>query len=247
MPANAATADCLRWKKFPVLDDGFVCLVDVMGDDQAVVQAARVSYGEGTRRVSDDRALDPLSAAAPPYHAVRDGRDEVAGPRADGLLAAVDSPPHGHVNEYSTRYSLAIDAAQATPPDAWRRQAASNRQGSEGLLTADVGAELSAAEREFQEQARRTVRRADRAGRCPGAGPQGFAAVDLHRGLLEDRPAQSAALSGAADGQPRPVGDPPVRHDDWRADRAAAVPAGMGSVCRLSTWRRCFSRGWSRG
>ncbi len=47
----------LRWKKFPVLDDGFVCLVDVMGDDGSVVQAARVSYGEGTKRVSDDRTL----------------------------------------------------------------------------------------------------------------------------------------------------------------------------------------------
>jgi thymidylate synthase (FAD) len=50
MPTNAAEAEALRWKKFPVLDDGFVCLVDAMGDDQAVVQAARVSYGEGTRR-----------------------------------------------------------------------------------------------------------------------------------------------------------------------------------------------------
>ena len=49
--------DQLRWKKFPVLDDGFVCLVDVMGDDSAVVQAARVSYGAGTKRVSDDRSL----------------------------------------------------------------------------------------------------------------------------------------------------------------------------------------------
>ena len=57
MPTNAAIADQLRWKKIPVLDDGFVCLVDVMGDDQAVVQAARVSYGEGTRKVSDDRGL----------------------------------------------------------------------------------------------------------------------------------------------------------------------------------------------
>ncbi|MBI1902068.1 MAG: FAD-dependent thymidylate synthase [Planctomycetia bacterium] len=55
-----STADVLaslRWKKFPVLDDGFVCLVDAMGDDQSVVQAARVSYGEGTRKVSDDRGL----------------------------------------------------------------------------------------------------------------------------------------------------------------------------------------------
>ena len=47
----------LRWKKFPVLDNGFVCLVDVMGNDAAVVQAARVSYGEGTKKTSDDRTL----------------------------------------------------------------------------------------------------------------------------------------------------------------------------------------------
>ncbi|HLQ46861.1 MAG TPA: hypothetical protein VK137_19100, partial [Planctomycetaceae bacterium] len=47
----------LRWKKFPVLDDGFVCLVDVMGEDSSVVQAARVSYGEGTKKMSDDRTL----------------------------------------------------------------------------------------------------------------------------------------------------------------------------------------------
>ena len=38
----------LRWRKFSVLDDGFVALVDAMGDDQAIVQAARVSYGAGT-------------------------------------------------------------------------------------------------------------------------------------------------------------------------------------------------------
>ncbi len=57
MNANAATLERLRWKKFPVLDDGFVCLVDAMGDDAAVVQAARVSYQAGTRAVSDDRTL----------------------------------------------------------------------------------------------------------------------------------------------------------------------------------------------
>src|SRR5205085_2313953 len=57
MPTNSEQVEQLRWKKLTVLDDGFVCLVDVMGDDQAIVQAARVSYGEGTRQVSDDRGL----------------------------------------------------------------------------------------------------------------------------------------------------------------------------------------------
>ena len=44
-------------RAFPVLDHGFVRVVDYMGDDGAVVQAARVSYGRGTRHISDDRAL----------------------------------------------------------------------------------------------------------------------------------------------------------------------------------------------
>ena len=143
MATNAEQVDQLRWKKFPVLDDGFVCLVDVMGDDQAVVQAARVSYGEGTRQGLGRPHADPLPDAAPPHHAVRDGRDEAAGPRADGLLAAVDSPPHGHVNEYSTRYSLAIDAMQTTPADAVaRRRRRRTARGATGLLDPHVGAEL---------------------------------------------------------------------------------------------------------
>ena len=67
MPTNAAQVEALRWKKLPVLDDGsgeggFVCLVDVMGDDQSVVQAARVSYGEGTRKVSDGQS-GPIASA----------------------------------------------------------------------------------------------------------------------------------------------------------------------------------------
>jgi len=50
-------ADALLDKEFKVLDHGFVRLVDYMGSDAAIVQAARVSYGEGTKKVSEDRAL----------------------------------------------------------------------------------------------------------------------------------------------------------------------------------------------
>ena len=42
---------------YKVLDDGFVRLVDTMGDDSSIVQAARVSYGDGTKKVSEDRGL----------------------------------------------------------------------------------------------------------------------------------------------------------------------------------------------
>ncbi|HEX4143911.1 MAG TPA: FAD-dependent thymidylate synthase [Pirellulales bacterium] len=155
MPTNAQQVAALRWQKFSVLDDGFVCLVDVMGDDQAVVQAARVSYGEGTRKVSDDRGLIRYLL-----------RHRHTTPFEMAELKFLVRVPMdcwrqwirhrtANVNEYSTRYSLAIDAMQATSPDAWRGQAAHNRQGSEGALAPALGTRLSAAEAAFQAEARR--------------------------------------------------------------------------------------------
>jgi len=155
-PADrTARLESLRWKKFPVLDDGFVALVDCMGDDGSVVQAARVSYGEGTRRVSDDRQLIRYllrHAHTTPFEMAE-------------IKFVVRVPMDcwrqwirhrtASVNEYSTRYSLAIDAMQATPDEEWRGQAANNRQGSAGLLAPEVGRELSRAEEDLQSHARR--------------------------------------------------------------------------------------------
>lgn len=154
MNSNAAQVSELRWRKFRVLDDGFVTLVDCMGDDQAVVQAARVSYGEGTRRVSDDRSL--IRYLMRHRHTTPFEMAEIK------LLVRVPMDcwrqwirhRTANVNEYSTRYSVAIDAAQHTPPDQWRLQAATNRQGSAGFLPADIGAQLSAEEAELLKRAR---------------------------------------------------------------------------------------------
>jgi thymidylate synthase (FAD) len=54
---SAPALDTILGQPFRVLDDGFVRLLDYMGDDAAVVQAARVSYGAGTKRVHEDRGL----------------------------------------------------------------------------------------------------------------------------------------------------------------------------------------------
>jgi thymidylate synthase (FAD) len=144
----------LRWKKFPVLDDGFVCLVDVMGDDGSVVQAARVSYGEGTKRVSDDRTL--IRYLLRHRHTTPFEMAEIK------LLVRVPMDcwrqwirhRTASVNEYSTRYSIAIDSAQSTPPDQWRSQAETNRQGSGELLPADLGQKLSAEEQRLHDECR---------------------------------------------------------------------------------------------
>lgn len=155
MPTRDELLADLRWKKVPVLDDGFVCLVDVMGDDSAVVQAARVSYGEGTQRVSDDRTL--IRYLMRHRHSTPFEMAEVK------LLVRVPMDTWrqwirhrtANVNEYSTRYSIAIDATQATPPDEWRAQAATNRQGSAGLLPPEIGEKLTEAEGALQRESRR--------------------------------------------------------------------------------------------
>lgn len=144
----------LRWKKFPVLDDGFVCLVDVMGDDSSVVQAARVSYGDGTKKVSDDRTL--IRYLLRHRHTTPFEMAEIK------FLVRVPMDcwrqwirhRTANVNEYSTRYSLAIDSSQTTTAEEWRTQAENNRQGSGDPIPADLGAELTQSEKEFQDAAR---------------------------------------------------------------------------------------------
>lgn len=155
MESRTEALEELRWQKFPVLNDGFVCLVDCMGDDGAVVQAARVSYGAGTRHTSDDRTL--IRYLMRHRHSTPFEMAEIK------LLVRVPMDcwrqwirhRTANVNEYSTRYSVAIDSMQATEPGAWRTQSTNNRQGSAGLLPEEVGEKLTASERAFQSAAER--------------------------------------------------------------------------------------------
>jgi thymidylate synthase (FAD) len=140
----------------PVLDDGFVRVVDYMGDDGSVVQAARVSYGAGTKKVQEDRGLIRYllrHAHTTPFE-MCEIKLHVRVPM-DTWRQWIRHRT-ANVNEYSTRYSVAIDAAQQTPADKWRLQAADNRQGSAGYLPADAGERLSTAERRLQDLARTT-------------------------------------------------------------------------------------------
>ena len=154
MTSSHQVADDLRWTKFPVLNDGFVCLVDVMGNDGSIVQAARVSYGEGTKKVSDDRTL--IRYLLRHRHTTPFEMAEIK------LLVRVPMDcwrqwirhRTANVNEYSTRYSLAIDSMQTTSPDEWRTQAENNRQGSGEPVGSELGETLTGAESEFHESVR---------------------------------------------------------------------------------------------
>jgi thymidylate synthase (FAD) len=141
---------------FPVLDDGFVRVVDYMGDDGSVVQAARVSYGTGTKRVHEDRGL--IRYLLRHAHTTPFEMCEIKLHVRVPMDAWRQWIRHrmANVNEYSTRYSVAIDAAQRTPADKWRLQSADNRQGSAGFLPVDQGASLSEAEARLQDLTRST-------------------------------------------------------------------------------------------
>ena len=129
--------DKILGRAFPVIDQGFVRLVDYMGDEGAIVQAARVSYGKGTKQVNEDRGL--LRYLMRHWHTTPFEMCE--------LKLHVRVPMDcwrqwirhrtASVNEYSTRYSEAIDAAQMTARGEWRAQAKTNRQGSGGYLPED--------------------------------------------------------------------------------------------------------------
>lgn len=152
---NVEALDKLLGVPFHVLDEGFVRVIDYMGSDEAIVQAARVSYGRGTKRVSEDRGLirylmrhqhmTPFEMCEIKLH-VRVPMDSWR----QWIRHRTAS-----VNEYSTRYSEAIDVMQKTKPDAWRCQSAACKQGSSDMLDATVGATLSQEEEEFQAESRR--------------------------------------------------------------------------------------------
>ncbi len=139
---------------FRVLDDGFVRVIDYMGSDEAVVQAARVSYGKGTKKVHEDRGLiryllrhrhtTPFEMCEIKLH----------------IRVPMDTWRQwirhrtANVNEYSTRYSLAIDSAQMTDESEWRLQSGGNRQGSSGFFSQEEGKNFSAEEKALYEHSK---------------------------------------------------------------------------------------------
>lgn len=141
--------DAILGKKIKVLDDGFVRIVDYMGSDASIVQAARVSYGEGTKQVSEDRGL--IRYLLRHHHTTPFEMCELKLHVRVPMDAWRQWIRHrmASVNEYSTRYSIAIDAAQQTEAGEWRRQSKDNKQGSEGFFDGLEGKKLSKQEKEM--------------------------------------------------------------------------------------------------
>jgi thymidylate synthase (FAD) len=157
-PTRRAVVPALEeilYEAIPVLDHGFVRVVDYMGDDAAVVQAARVSYGKGTKKVSEDRGLiqyllrhrhtTPFEMCEIKYH--------VKLP----IFVARQWIRHrtANVNEYSARYSILDNEFYLPAPDQLAAQSRSNRQGRGDILE---GAEAARVMELLREDSARAYR-----------------------------------------------------------------------------------------
>lgn len=120
-----------------VLDHGFVRLVDVMGDDHAIVQAARVSYGKGTKSVNADRGL--IRYLLKHQHTTPFEMVEFKFHCKMPIFVARQWIRHrtANVNEISGRYSVMEDTFWQPTPEDFRAQGGTNRQGS-GANSVDV-------------------------------------------------------------------------------------------------------------
>ncbi|GBD91880.1 thymidylate synthase ThyX [bacterium BMS3Abin04] len=156
--------DEILGKPFKVLDDGFIRVVDYMGSDSSVVQAARVSYGKGTKKKRQDRGL--IRYLLRHKHTTPFEMCEIKFHIRIPMDAWRQWIRHrtANVNEYSTRYSIAIDSSQTTQPDEWRIQSKSNKQGSTGYFDSQIGTEFSEDEKKLHNLARETYNKRIKAG-----------------------------------------------------------------------------------
>jgi thymidylate synthase (FAD) len=136
-PTRRATVPALEdilYEPIPVLDHGFVRVIDYMGDDGAIVQAARVSYGKGTRRVSEDAGL--INYLMRHRHTTPFEMCEIKYHVKLPIFVARQWIRHrtANVNEYSARYSILDNEFYIPAPEHLAAQATTNRQGRGDVL-----------------------------------------------------------------------------------------------------------------
>ena len=136
-PTRRATVPALEetlYEPVPVLDHGFIRVIDYMGDDEAIVQAARVSYGRGTRRTSEDQGL--INYLMRHRHTTPFEMCEIKYHVKLPIFVARQWIRHrtANVNEYSGRYSILDNEFYIPAPEHLAAQATTNRQGRGTLL-----------------------------------------------------------------------------------------------------------------
>ena len=155
-PTRRAIAPGLEarlYEPIPVLDHGFVRVVDYMGNDAAIVQAARVSYGAGTRATRDDAGL--IRYLMRHWHSTPFEMCEIKLHVKLPVFVARQWIRHrtANVNEYSARYSILDREFYIPAPDHLAAQSTTNRQGRGELLEGEDAARILAILREDSARA----------------------------------------------------------------------------------------------
>lgn len=132
--ATSAGMEARLYQAHPVLDHGLIRVIDYMGDDAAICQAARVSYGRGTKAVSDDRGL--IRYLMRHWHSTPFEMCEVKFHVKLPIFVARQWIRHrtANVNEYSARYSVMDREFYIPAPEQLAAQSVVNNQGRGQVL-----------------------------------------------------------------------------------------------------------------
>jgi len=135
--ATVPAMEALLYQPIPVLDHGFIRVIDYMGDDAAVVQAARVSYGAGTKKVREDAGL--INYLMRHRHTSPFEMCEVKLHAKMPIFVAREWVRHrvANLNEISGRYSILDNEFYLPAPEQLGTQSRSNRQGRGETLTGE--------------------------------------------------------------------------------------------------------------
>ena len=132
----------ILYQAIPILDHGFIRVVDYMGDDTSVVQAARVSYGKGTKKVSTDEGL--IRYLMRHWHSTPFEMCEIKYHVKLPIFIARQWIRHrtANVNEYSARYSILDKEFYIPTSDHLAAQSSNNRQGRGEVLNGEQAKEV---------------------------------------------------------------------------------------------------------
>ena len=134
---TAPELEKILYEAIPILDHGFVRVVDYMGDDSSIVQSARVSYGKGTKKVSTDEGL--IKYLMRHWHSTPFEMCEIKYHVKLPIFIARQWIRHrtANVNEYSARYSILDKEFYLPSKEHLAAQSQSNRQGRGEVLEGD--------------------------------------------------------------------------------------------------------------
>ena len=140
--ATVADLEEILYKPLPVLDHGFVRVVDYMGDDSAIVQSARVSYGKGTKKVTEDRGL--INYLMRHWHTTPFEMCEIKFHIKLPIFVARQWIRHrtANVNEYSARYSILDKEFYLPKLEHLAAQSTINNQGRGEVLEGEYANEV---------------------------------------------------------------------------------------------------------